>query len=457
MKDVKRNVFQDRDFYQKMISLAVPITVQNLISTSLNMVDTVMIGRLGEANIAAVGLGNQFFFLLSLLLFGINSGSSIFFAQFWGKQDIKNIRKVLGLALLFGGSASVLFSLGAFFVPRLIFRLFTADPLVIELGSQYLRIVGLSYLFTAVSFSFSFASRSIGQVNLPMIVSAVSLGTNTVLNYLLIFGHFGFPQMGVAGAALATVIARLVEVFLLLFIIYRHNGVLASRLMEMFQVSSDFVRHYLQTTLPVILNEGFWSLGMTMYSAAYARIGTEAIAAVQISNTVQSIFMVIFFGLAHACAVMVGNEIGANHRQRAIDYAKKYSLLGPVLGVVIGLALFVFSPAVLSLFKVSEAVFLSAKRILAIMSLLVGIRVFNIILIVGILRSGGDTRFSMYLEIGSVWLIGVPLVFLGALVLHLPVYWVVALASLEEVVKAAIGIPRVISQKWVRNLVSHVN
>lgn len=450
---MEKKLFKDKIFYKSMFAIALPIALQNLISSSLNMVDTVMIGRLGETEIASVGLANQIFFLLALLLFGTNSGASIFVAQFWGKRDVKNIHRVLGIGLVFGGILAFIFSLGAFFIPKPILQIFTKDQGVIHLGSQYLRIISLSYVITSINFAYAFASRSIGQAKLPMYTSAISLLCNTGFNYLLIFGNLGFPQMGVKGAALATLIARGIEMLLLLGNIYGKRDVLAGKVHEMLDVSRDFVLRIFKTATPVIINEGFWALGMTMYSVAYARISTEAIAAVQISNTVHQIFMVISMGLGSACAVMLGNQLGANQKEKAVAYANKFSILGPAAGVVLGVILFLSSPMILSVFNVSSEVYGDAKRILMVMSFFMSVKIYTTILIIGILRSGGDTKFSLYLEIGSVWLVGVPLAFLGALVWKLPVYWVVALVSLEEIVKAAIGVPRVLSKRWVQNVI----
>lgn len=451
-----KKIYTDKTFFKTMLSIALPITLQNFISSSLNMVDTVMVGELGEIQIAAVGLANQLFFLFSLILFGINSGTSIFISQFWGKRDIPNIRRVVGIALLSGALISLVFMLVALIAPETVLQAFTEDRNVIAYGTGYLRIVSMSYIITAISFTYNFACRSIGHAKLPMAVSAISLGTNTLLNYLLIFGKLGFPHMGVEGAALATLIARIVEVVLLIGVIYHKKYALASRFDEMFKLSRDFVLKFFKTTTPVILNEGFWSLGMTMYSAAYARIDTGAVAAVQIANTVQNLFMVVFFGMGNACAVMIGNKIGANKNETAIEYAKKFSLLGPSLGVFMGLLLILSSRLILKFFNVSSSVENDAVKILFVIALVMAVKVFNILLVVGILRSGGDTRYSMFLEIGSVWLIGVPLAFLGALYFKLPIYMVVSLVSLEEVVKAAVGIPRFISKKWVRNVVEQM-
>lgn len=453
---MKHVQLKDRKFYKTMLAVALPIAIQNLISSSLNMVDTVMIGKLGETQIAAVGLANQLFFLFIVLMFGINSGCAIFTAQFWGKRDVANIRRVLGLALVSGGFLSLVFASAAFFAPRFILRLFTMDPLVIELGSQYLKTISFSYFITTISFAYAFASRSIGQAKLPMVVSAVSLLTNTLLNYLLIFGNLGFPAMGVRGAALATVIARSVELTLLLSTIYRQGDVLAGKVRELLDFGLDFVKRVYQTAIPVILNEGFWALGMTMYAVAYARISTNAVASIQIANTVQNIFMVVAMGLGNSCAVMLGNEIGAGRKEKAIIYGNNFIILGILLGIVMGGLLALSSPYILQLFNVSPGVHQSAYWILMVMSFTMVIRIFNTILIIGVFRSGGDTKFSLYLEMGSVWIVGVPLAFIGALIWKLPVYWVYGLVSIEEILKAFLGFPRVLSKKWVKNVVEHM-
>jgi len=360
---------QEKNFYKAMLAIALPITLQNLISSSLNMVDTIMIGRLGETEIAAVGLANQIFFLFALLLFGTNSGASIFVAQFWGKKDIVNIRRVLGIALASGTIISLIFASAAFIAPNFILSIFTEDMEVIHLGSQYLRIVSFSYFITAISFSYGISSRSIGEAKLPMIVSAVSLVANTILNYLLIFGNLGFPAMGVRGAALATLMSRAIEVSLLLWVIYRKGDVLAAKVHELLDLSYEFVSKFFKTTTPVILNEGLWSLGMVMYSIAYARIGTGAIASIQIANTVQNIFMGITMGLGNACAVMIGNQIGANQEETALTYAKRFAKLGPSLGLVLGILLLILASNVLNLFNISEAVRKDSINILRVMSI----------------------------------------------------------------------------------------
>jgi putative MATE family efflux protein len=439
-----------------MLIIAFPIALQNLIMSFLNMIDTVMIGKLGEIEIAAVGLANQFFFLFILIVFGVNSGASIFISQFWGKKDVVNIRKVLGISLLLGGLVSLVFAGTAFFLSKEILRIFSKDIQVIALGSDYLSIVCLSYLPTACSFAYSFSLRSIGKANTPMVVSSISLIANTILNYLFIFGNLGFPAMGVKGAAWATLIARVLELIIFVGVVYYRKEALAAKINEIFNISMDFLWKFLNTTIPVILNETFWALGTVMYIIAYARISTEAIASVQIANTIQHVFMIVAFGLGNACAIMIGNKIGANEKLQAIAYAKKFVVLSIAVGMILGILLFISIPFILNLFNVSSIVYENTVKVLTVLSFFLSLRVLNGVIIIGILRGGGDTKFSLVLDVGSVWLVGVPLAFLGAHVWKFPVYWVVALVSIEEMVKLIFGLWRVRSKKWVSNVIEHM-
>ena len=337
-------------------------------------------------------------------------------------------------------------------------KIFTDDKEVIYLGSEYLKIVSLSYIITAISFSLSVASRSIGQAKMPMVVSAISFITNVIFNWLLIFGNLGFPKLGIAGAAYGTLIARIVEIGLILYSVYSNHGTLTAGIKDLINWNKNFFVQYLKTTYPVIINEGLWSLGQIMYSIAYAKIGKEAIAAVQIAATIQNIFMVISRGLANACTVMVGNKIGAEQEDKAADYSSSFLVISTVIGLILGVILFLLSGIFLKAFRnLTPEVFEASVKLLKAMGIFFFIRMFNATTIVGVLRGGGDTKFSMILEMSSVWLFGVPLAFIGAILLALPVYWVFVIISFEEVIKAIIGFRRVRSGKWIRNVTSNLS
>lgn len=442
------------DFYKLLITISIPIVIQNLISSSLNLVDNVMIGQLGETYIAATGLANQIYFIMTLILFGGNSGISIYIAQYWGKKETDKIKSVLSIGLIFALFVSTIFFIIGFVFPTQTLALMSKDTAVVSLGASYMRIVSLSYIITAISFAFGFSSRSVGHPKLPMTAAVVSLMINTVLNYILIFGKFGFPVMGIEGAAIATLIARVVEFIIIIGGIYKTIPVLAVSFKNFFTISSDLVKKVGKTAFPVILNEGFWSLGMTAYALVYARIGTEAVAAVMITNTVNNLFMVVGFGLGNASSVMLGNTLGAGEIDKAIDYNKKFLALSIIGGVIVGGLIMAIGPfLVRNLYQLTPESYDITLKTLFILALFMSFKFYNTIIVIGTLRSGGDTVYSMAMEITSVWLIGVPLAALGGFVFKLPVYWVVAMVNIEEVFKVLIGLPRLLSNKWAKRLV----
>lgn len=450
---LKEKLMPDRAFFRTMLAITAPIALQNLIGSSLNMVDTVMIGQLGETEIASVGLANQITFLLHLFMFGVSSGSAIFTAQYWGSGDLKNVHRILGLGLTLAAAISGFFMVVSLAIPGVLLRIFSDDPVVIELGADYLRIVSLSFVMMAISFTFSSVMRSIGQPRPPMYISAMALLMNTGLNYLLILGNFGFPALGVRGAAIATLASRIFEWLAMLWLIYGRQHVLAARLRQLLDFNKIYVMKFLRTTIPVVLNESLWAIGVTLYVVVYARMGTHVVASVNIAATIERLSMVFVFGMANATAIMIGNQIGANRLDTAWTYARRFARLAPLGGVLVGLVLVLLSPLFLSFYQVAPAVKAASRAILIVYGVTMPVRVFNLVNIVGILRSGGDTRFALMLDVVGVWLIAVPLAFLGGLVLRLPVEQVVMLIAIEEVFKATLGYFRFRSRKWLNRLV----
>ena len=448
-----KEMFQDKVFFKTLFALGIPVAIQHMISSSLNMVDVVMIGQINEVSITAVGLANQLFFVLTLLLFGISSGGAIFTAQFWGRKDTVSVYRATGVALVFSLAGGVLFNLLAWVMPEFIISLFSQDPQVIELGSSYLRIVGFSYGFTAVSITLATAARSVGDAKMPMRASALSLGLNTGLNAVLIFGLLGFPALGVQGAAIATVIARLLEVVIIVGAIQGSDHPLKATLREYFTFSRAFTQRVLAKSLPVVANEFLWALGMTLYVAAYSRLGTEAYAAYQIAQTAERLFFVAAMGIGSAAAVMIGNLLGENRREDAIRYSRYFNVLTAITGIALALILIVTAPFVVRFFNVPPEVQQDAVYVMWVIGVVLTVKMANALQVIGTLRGGGDTTYSLLMEISSVYLVGVPMAFFGAVVLKLPIYWVVALVSLEEVTKAFVGFKRLFSNKWAKTVI----
>lgn len=445
-------LFQDKKFYQTMFKLGTPIVIQNLITFSLGAVDMLMIGQLGATEVAAVGLADQVFFLLILMLFGISSGAAVFSAQYWGKEDMSGIHRVLGLSLLISLAGGLFFAAAAVLVPERILGIYTQDPAVIALGSSYLRIVGFSYVGTAVAVCYTFILRSIESVRLPMIVGGIALVFNTSLNYVLIFGHFGMPRLEVAGAAIATCGARFLEPIILLLVIYLTKSPLAASLRQLLAFDLGFVPKFLKTSLPVVMTEVAWSLGITTYSIIYARISTEAIAAINIVVTIERMAFIIFLAMASASAIMIGNRIGADEIDKAYDYGKRFMVLGALVGLPVGWLVIAAAGPIMSLYNVAPVVVEAAQQVMTVMGLILPIKITALMIFIGVLRSGGDTRFSFFLDAGAIWLIGVPLAFTGAFIWGLPIYWVYLLSVTEEVIKVGLALWRFFYGPWIHQL-----
>ena len=451
---MRNSIFSDHDFYNTLLRLAIPIATQQLVMNALNAVDVLMVGQLGETAVAAVGLAGQVFFLMTLFLFGVGSGAAIFSAQFWGRGDLANVRRILGLALILAVTGSALFSLVAILAPAWVLSIYTHDPAVIAEGSLYLRVVGLCYVPTAISVTYAIILRSTRQVKVPMVVSVSALSLKTILAYILIFGYFGAPAMGIMGAAVATVVARFVECIAMLTITYWRKLPAAAKLAEMLDINRALVGRFLRTATPVILGEIMWSLGITIYTGIYARIGTGPLAAVSIASTIEGVAIVPFIALANAAAIMLGNRIGADKITDAMDYAWRFIILSVGGGVVMGILILITRDALMSLYRISPEARIEALRVLGAIAITLWFKAGNLVMIVGVMRSGGDTRFAFLADIGPMWLLGIPVALLSAFVLALPVYWVVFLVLVvDEGTKFIISLWRVRSALWIHSVV----
>ena len=448
-----KKILKDKAFITTMLTLALPITFQNFITSSLNLVDNLMIGRLGEEAIAAVGLANQYFFIFMLFLSGINAGASVFMSQYWGRKDVKSIKKVLGLDITIGFIASLVFGGAALIFADEIMALLSRDSRVIKLGGEYLRIISISFIFTNITQGFSSSLRSTEQPKSPMYASLIGVLCNAFLNWIFIFGNFGVKPMGVAGAALATTIARSLEMIYIIFMIYVKNNIVSSKIKELFAFNMNFIKIYFNTSSAVIANELLWSLGMTAYSIAYAQIGTSAVATMQIATTLSNMFMVLCIGLASAAAIMVGNKIGAGEEEIAVDYSHKIGKVAPILGLLTGIIIWILAPQIIRPFNVEAETFRNTVAVLRIMALICPIRSYNVVMIVGIFRGGGDTLYSTLVQLGTIWLYAVPVAFLGSSILAFPITTVYFLICTEEFIKIIFERKRLKSGKWIKNVV----
>ncbi|MCR4579157.1 MAG: MATE family efflux transporter [Treponema sp.] len=437
-----------KGFYSSLFTIAIPISLQALLQNFVNMLDTVMIGRLGSIEIAAVGLGNQIFFILNMILFGITSGGGVFIAQFWGKKDIRGIRKSLGLMTLIATFVAVVFTVLGLFIPHQLIRIYSPDPEVVRVGGEYLRLTCLSYIPTAISFSITLAMRSTERVKLPLVCTSVSLLTNAGANYLLIF----VAGLGVKGAAIATVFSRLVELVILVSWSYSHGYEICGKMRDLLSFDWSFVFKYLKIAFPVIINETFWSLGTSVYNGIYAHAGTDSFTAYSITGTISQLTWVFCMGFGNGIGVLIGKRIGEKKLDEAKAYALRSMWFMPLLGAVVGVLLLPLSKLLPFLFNVEPEIIKMASQILMILILLYPFNSFCMDWVVGVCRAGGDTVFSAVGELIVLWGVAIPLGYVAAFVLHLPAPMIFLFLSSESIVKAIVGAIRVLSGKWLHEV-----
>ncbi|MCY6371894.1 MATE family efflux transporter [Clostridium ganghwense] len=447
-----KGFLKDKYYYKTMLAIAIPVSIQSLFQASLSMIDQFMIGQLGEEAIAAVGLGSRFPFILLITLGAIASVTSIFAAQFWGKKDTPNIGRTLGGTFIFGAFITTIFTLISLMFSQQVLNLYTKDTKIVELGSVYLRIIAVGYIPMLFISIYSSVLRSTEHVKTPMYAGLFAVGLNTLLNYLFIFGKFGLPHMGLYGAAYATTITRFVECVLILIITYVNKYPAAFKINEMFDISLVFMKKIFIVASPLLISEFMWALGETMYSIVYGRMGTIEVAAMTLTYPIQGLSIGLFSGVSSAAGIMIGNKLGIWDNEVAFKYSKKFIKLGIVGSSIFGVLLIICSNLYVSVFNVSSDVKDYTIKILVMFSIVLWIKVSNMIIGGGILRSGGKTKYTLYLDIVGTWGIGVPIGFISAFVLKLPIQWVYLIISGEELVRLIIGLKLVYSKKWMKNI-----
>lgn len=445
------------NFYKTIFTVALPIVFQNFLTSFVNMLDTVMVGQLGALEIVAVGLGNQIFFVMSTVMFGVVSGGSIFIAQFWGKKDIKSLRQTMGITMTLSLSVSMIFTILALFFPELCFSIYTKDVEVIELGSRYLRFVSPSYLFFGISMAVSHAERSTEHVKLPMIATGISVIVNAVGNLIFIFGVEVFrvqlvPAFGVVGAAIATVFSRIVETLILIIVPVIKKYEIVGKIQDYFLADFGFIGKYARICLPVLINETLWGFGFSLQNSIFAHAGTEVIAAFNIRGTIDNLVWVFFIGTGNAAAILIGKKIGERNYDGAREFANKMAKFMALSAVGMSFLMIPLSFVLPYFFKVDSQIIRMATNMLYLVMFFYPFCAFNMCTIVGVCRSGGDTLFATIIDVGFMWVIALPLGFIGVTFFHWP-YWILFLCvHTEDILKATSGFIRLKSGKWLHDL-----
>ncbi len=443
----------ERGYARELLRVALPIVVQSLFMASLHIIDNLMIGQLGETELAAVTQANRVTFLYQLLLSGLSCGTAALVAQYWGKKDLQGIRSVMGLAMCVSLAVGLVFCAACSLFPEALMRLLLNEEAAVEAAASYLRVIAFGYPLSAGTFCYASVLKSTEQTRLPMAASICALVTNTILNYCLIFGNFGFPKLGVRGGAIATMIAIAIELAVIVSFGYILRLATAARLSELLPRSLSLAKKFFSVAMPVIVNEGLWSFGMVVYSAVYGRMGTATVAAVSIFTTVQQIAMATMRGVTHGAAVLVGKRIGAGDEAGAARTARRMLWLAIPSGLLSGLILIASSGPITSLFPVSDTVMRDARLLITFCAATIWMNQLSGLLIVGVLYAGGDVRMALAIDAGTTWAVGVPIVAFAGLVLKLPVPYVFLLSEIEIILKAVLCFHRFRSGKWIHNLV----
>ena len=448
-----------KELYKKVFIIGIPVSIENMIYSLMNFIDVFMVGKenvvlgLGTAAVAGLGFANQIFMIFIVSLFGLNSGGGILAAQYYGKKDYKNLKKCLGITITVGLLFSFLFFLMGLFIPEKIIGIFTSDPKVLKLGANYFRIIALIYPLIGLGYSFNMQLRAIGKNQYSLYSTIIGLCINLVGNYLFINGNLGFPAMGVVGAAIATVIARIVSVFYLIYIIYKNKLPMAGNFQELFKLSWSFIAKALKISLPVFGHEIMWVTGVSMYVIIYGRIGTEATAAIQVVKSISNLVFTLVFGLSSGTAAIIGQEIGAGNEENAYKYAVELLKISLVIGTAVALFVYAICPVVLILMKVDSAIYPLARQIVFSEGILIIIKTTGTLFIVGVLRAGGDTLWTMFADLIPLWTFAIPLTYIAGLKFGLPVALVYLCSGSDELLKMPFCIQRLKSRKWINNLV----
>lgn len=446
------NKFEKKEFYDQLFKLAIPISLQSLIMAVLYLVDQLMVGQLGGVAIASVGMSSKIYSVISVVLAGLATGLSVYAAQYSGSKDRKSITQLLGLSLGIGLLLSGLFSIFVFLFPQLCLSIFTTDKEVLENGHIFLKIVALSYIPTMLTMLYSAVLRSTGHVKYPMIVSVAAVGLNIVLNYALIFGNWGFPELGLAGAAYATLFARLLESALIVGAVYRGKLPGAGGIKELCSVSKVKSVPFLRTIAPIVLTELVWVLGEACYSIIYSRMGTAEMTAMTVTFPLQGLTIGLLAGLSGAAGIMVGHKLGEKNNTVAFSYARIFVRIGVGFSLLLGALIAVLAPLYVSAFNITEEERGLAISVICFFALFLWIKVGNMIIAGGILQSGGDSKFVFIMEASTTWLLGVPLGLLLSWGWKQPLPWVYFFLSLEEAVRLVIGYIRFRRGKWLKQL-----
>lgn len=451
---MRRQRFSDDKvlFYRNVFALVLPMALQNLINVAVTSADVIMLGKVGEIALSAGSLAGQIYFILSLILFGLTSGAAVITAQYWGKKDIDTIEKVLGISMCIGVFIGILFFAAAQLMPETLMKIFTSEQAIIEEGVRYLKIVSWSYPMAAAAVVYLNIMRSVEHVVISTVVYSVSLLINIIFNAVFIFGLAGAPTMGVAGAALATLIAHGAEIIFVILYAILSKPIVHFRWKYAFKHEKALIKDFGIYALPVLLNELAWGTGISAIAAIIGHLGSAAVAANSITQVTRQLAMVVTLGVANAAAIILGRTIGEKKEELALIYADRLVRLSALLGVIGSGVVLCVSPLVRQFMSLTPEASGYVRQMMMIMAAYVLCQAVDVVYIVGAFRAGGDTRIGLLLDGISLWCVCIPLGFITAFIFKWPVWAVYLCLTCDEMLKLPFSHARYRSQKWLKNI-----
>ncbi|HEY5466924.1 MAG TPA: MATE family efflux transporter [Clostridia bacterium] len=443
---------RDRQFYKTVATIAIPITLQSLISIGINMMDTIMVGSLGESQLSASALANSFISIFQICCMGIGMGASVLTSRFWGMQDLPSLRKavtiMLRLTLVIGG----LFTLATLIAPEAIMRIYSPDPEIIAAGVRYFRWSIPCYYLLGFSLTCTIVLRSVGQVRLPLLSSIVAFFMNIFFNWVFIFGKLGAPRMEIAGAALGTLISRSFEFAIICGYFFLRDQNIRYRIKNLTTKCGDMFKTYLHISAPVLVSDALLAFGNSGVAVVMGHISAGFVAANAITAVTQQFSTIMIAGMSNASAIITGHTLGEGDVEKAQRQGVTFTALGVAVGIFAGALIMLLSGPVISMYNITPETREIAEQLMLAVGFIVIFQATNSILTKGVLRGGGDTKFLMAADILFLWVASIPLGALAGLVWHLPAFWTYNFMKIDHIIKAVWCIFRLRSRKWIKRI-----
>ena len=447
---MSRLFVKEKSFYKLILSIAVPVVLQNMITIGVNIMDTLMLGNYGEVQLSASSLANEFINIYHIMCMGMSMGAAVLTAQYYGAGNNPSLKKIVTIVLRMGLVIAAAFTVVTLLFPEELMRLYTPDEAVIEKGVLYFRISAVTYVLLGVSLILTNILRTVHQVRFPLVLSIVTFFVNVFFNWVFIYGRLGAPEMQIEGAALGTVIARLVECGSLVTYFFVFDKRIGYRIKDLFMKCGDHVRVYITYVIPVMVSDTLLALGNSAVSIIMGHIGASFVAANSIISQTVRLSTVFNQGLSSASSVITGNTLGKGERDKAYHQGVTFLCLSILIGLAAAVVILLISPLLVESFNITQETKDIAYQLMASVSVMMVFQTVQSVLTKGVLRGGGDTRFLMLADILFLWLASIPLGYLCGLVWHLSPFWIYAALKIDWVIKSVWCIFRLRSKKWIR-------